>query len=56
MFEAYNYWLFGPAANIKSYQLWQQNHQDELNTFLSYIRGRVFKVPEGQNYYYAVAK
>lgn len=51
MFEAYNYWLFGPAANIKSYQTWQQYHPEELKTFLGFIRSKVFKVPEGQQYY-----
>ena len=56
MFEAYNLWLFGPAANIRTYQTWQQYHQEELNTFLTFIRSKVFKVPEGQQYYYAVAK
>lgn len=50
MFEAYNYWMFGPAANLKTYQTWQQYHQQDLNTFLGFIRGRVFKVPEGQQY------
>jgi tetratricopeptide (TPR) repeat protein len=51
MFEAYNFWLFGPAANLKTYQTWQQFHQQELNTFLAFIRSKVFKVPEGQQYY-----
>lgn len=50
MFEAYNYWLFGPAANLKAYQLWQQYHKEELNTFLTFIRSKVFKVPSGQQY------
>lgn len=56
MFEAYNYWLFGPAANIKAYQTWQQYHQEELNAFLGFIRSKVFKIPEGQNYYYVAMK
>lgn len=51
MFEAYNYWLFGPAANLKSYQTWQQYHQTDLNAFLTFIRSKVFKIPEGQQYY-----
>jgi hypothetical protein len=50
MFEAYNFWLFGPAANLKSYQTWQQYHQDELNTFLGFVRSKVFKIPAGQQY------
>ncbi len=56
MFEAYNHWLFGPAANIKAYQTWQQYHQEELNTFLTFIRSKVFKIPEGQQYYYVATK
>lgn len=50
MFEAYNFWLFGPAANLKTYQTWQQYHQEDLNTFLTFIRSKVFKIPEGQQY------
>jgi tetratricopeptide (TPR) repeat protein len=50
MFEAYNFWLFGPAANLKTYQTWSQYHQDELNSFLTFIKSKVFKVPEGQQY------
>lgn len=50
LFEAYNYWLFGPASNLKTYQTWQQFHQEDLNTFLAFIRAKVFKVPEGQQY------
>lgn len=53
LFEAYNYWLFGPAANLKNYQTWQQYHQQDLNAFLTFIRSKVFKVPEGQQYYLA---
>lgn len=51
MFEAYNIWLFGPAANLKTYQTWQQYHQEDLNTFLAFIRSKVFKIPEGQQYH-----
>ncbi|MDQ6812482.1 MAG: hypothetical protein M3040_01885 [Bacteroidota bacterium] len=50
MFEAYNFWLFGPAANLRTYQTWQQYHQEDLNTFLAFIRSKVFKIPEGQQY------
>jgi len=50
MFEAYNYWLFGPAANLRTYQTWEQYHKDELNNFLGFVRSKVFKVPTGQQY------
>jgi tetratricopeptide (TPR) repeat protein len=51
LFQAYNFWLFGPAANLKTYQTWSQYHQDELNSFLAFIRSKVFKIPEGQQYH-----
>lgn len=51
LFEAYNIWLFGPAANLKTYQTWQQYHQEDLNSFLAFIRSKVFKIPEGQQYH-----
>ena len=50
LFEAYNFWMFGPAANLKTYQTWQQYHQEDLNSFLTFIRSKVFKVPAGQQY------
>lgn len=53
LFEAYNNWLFGPAANLKNYQTWQQYHQEDLNAFLAFTRSKVFKVPAGQQYYLA---
>jgi tetratricopeptide (TPR) repeat protein len=50
LFEAYNFWLFGPAANLRTYQTWQQYHKEELDAFLSFGRSKVFKVPAGQQY------
>lgn len=50
IFEPYNYWLFGPAANLEAYKTWQQYHQNELNEFLGFIRSKVFKIPENQQY------
>lgn len=50
MFEAYNFWLFGPAANLRTYQTWEQYHKDELNSFLGFVRSKVFKIPTGQQY------
>ncbi len=50
IFEAYNFWLFGPAANLRTYQTWEQYHKDELNTFLGFVRSKVFKIPPGQQY------
>lgn len=50
LFDAYNQWLFGPASNLASYQLWQKYHSQDYNDYLAFIRGRVFKIPEGQQY------
>lgn len=50
LFDAYNQWLFGPASNLAAYQLWQKYHAEEYNNYLSFVRGRVYKIPEGQQY------
>lgn len=50
LFEAYNFWLFGPAASLRTYQTWSQFHKEELDAYLSFARSKVFKVPEGQQY------
>ena len=50
LFEAYNFWLFGPAANLNTYQTWQQYHQEELNNLLTFIRSKVYKIQPGQQY------
>ncbi|WP_207492075.1 tetratricopeptide repeat protein [Aridibaculum aurantiacum] len=50
LFEAYNFWLFGPAANLRTYQTWSQFHKEELDAYLAFARSKVFKVPEGQQY------
>lgn len=51
IFEAYNFWVFGPAANLATYQNWQQYHKDDLNEFMTFIRSKVFKIPQGQHYH-----
>ena len=50
LFEAYNFWLFGPAANLKTYQTWSQYHKAELDAYLGFARSKVYKIPEGQQY------
>jgi tetratricopeptide (TPR) repeat protein len=49
-FEAYNQWLFGAATNNDGYQQWQKLHADEMTSYLSYSRSKVFKIPAGQQY------
>jgi tetratricopeptide (TPR) repeat protein len=50
MFEAYNQWAFGASLGLTSFQSWTTQHTDEYNRFISFQKGRVFKVPAGQNY------
>jgi len=50
MFEAYNQWAFGASLGLTSFQNWTTQHADEYNRFLSFQKGRVFKLPAGQNY------
>ena len=50
LFDAYNQWLFGPASNLAAYQLWQKYHTEDYNNYLSFVRGRVYKIPRGQQY------
>lgn len=50
LFEAYNFWLFGPASNIRTYQTWQKFHQEELDEYMAFARSKIFKIPDGQQY------
>ena len=50
MFEAYNQWAFGASLGLTSFQNWTTQHADEYNRFISFQKGRVFKLPPGQNY------
>ncbi len=50
MFEAYNQWLFGPVENLAAYDNWTRTHATEYNSFATFQKGRVFKVPTGQYY------
>ncbi len=50
LFDAYNQWLFGAAQSLSSFQQWTQENQEAYDKFLSFQRGRVFKLPAGQYY------
>ncbi len=50
LFDAYNQWIFGPASNLASYQLWQKYHSEDYNEYLTFVRSKVFRIPEGQQY------
>jgi Tfp pilus assembly protein PilF len=50
MFEAYNQWLFGAAANVVQYQQWTVANAKKNSDFSYYQKNRVFKMPAGQYY------
>ena len=50
MFDAYNQWAFGVSMGLPSFQTWTTQHAEEYNRFINFQKGRVFKVPAGQNY------
>jgi tetratricopeptide (TPR) repeat protein len=50
MFDAYNQWVFGASMGLASFQNWTTQHSDDYNRFINFQKGRVFKVPAGQNY------
>ena len=50
LFDAYNQWLFGSSESLTRFQAWTVNHKDEYAAFLSFQKGRIFKVPERQSY------
>lgn len=50
LFDAYNQWLFGPVQNLTAYQNWTTTHNEAYKEFTDFQRGRVFKLPAGQNY------
>ena len=51
MFEAYNEWIFGTAANPSAYQLWVAAHDKQVAAFKQFQQSRVFKIPAGQYYH-----
>jgi tetratricopeptide (TPR) repeat protein len=50
MFDAYNQWLFGPTENLAAYDNWTKAHEAEYNTFNTFQRSRIFRMPPGQYY------
>lgn len=56
MFEAYNQWIFGAAANLNAYENWTKLHTEEAAQFNNFQRNRVFKLPATGQYYQTAAK
>jgi tetratricopeptide (TPR) repeat protein len=50
LFDAYNQWLFGPVQNLTAYQNWTNSHAEVYKDFTNFHKGRIFKMPSGQNY------
>lgn len=51
MFEAYNQWLFGPVDNLAAYETWTKSHPEQFETFNTFQKSRVFRMPQGQYYH-----
>jgi Tfp pilus assembly protein PilF len=56
LFDAYNQWIFGASMGLTNFQTWTNQHAEEYNRFIDFQKGRLFKVPAGQNYHSATAK
>jgi tetratricopeptide (TPR) repeat protein len=50
LFDAYNEWAFGASMGLPAFQNWTTQHADDYNRFINFQKGRIFKVPAGQNY------
>ncbi len=50
LFEAYMQWLLGTVVNAEAYQSWIADHKEQMDNFIKFQRGRVFKIPTGQYY------
>lgn len=50
MFEAYNEWLFGPVENLAAFDQWTKANSEAYTKFTTFQKGRIFKMPKGQNY------
>jgi Tfp pilus assembly protein PilF len=50
LFDAYNQWAFGASLGLASFQSWTSQHAEDYNRFLNFQKGRVFRLPPGQNY------
>jgi tetratricopeptide (TPR) repeat protein len=49
-FDAYNQWIFGAAQSLPDFQAYTQQNQKAYDGFIEFQKGRVFKLPAGQNY------
>ena len=50
IFNAYNQWLFGTVENLATYDSWIKTHDEEYQSFATFQKTRIFKMPTGQYY------
>ncbi len=50
IFEAYNQWVFGTAANEANYKTWIDLHSKENDMLIKFQRSQTLKLPQGQYY------
>jgi len=50
LFDAYDEWAFGTVSGLAAFQSWTTQHADDYTRFINFQKGRVFKLPPGQNY------
>lgn len=50
VFEAYDQWLFGPAASTAAFREWMNLHAQQLQRFLAYHQQHPLQLPGGQFY------
>jgi tetratricopeptide (TPR) repeat protein len=50
LFEAYNQWLFNAVENLPAFDQWTKTNATAWDKFQYFMKGRVFKMPEGQYY------
>ncbi|WP_126245628.1 tetratricopeptide repeat protein [Chitinophaga rhizosphaerae] len=50
MFESYNYWLFGPAANQSEYKSWTALHKPDYDNFTAWQRNHPLKLRDDEFY------
>lgn len=50
LFEAYNQWVFGPAANLDAYKGWVTRHESTMNRLIEYLNNHSLKPSDDEFY------
>ncbi len=51
LFDCYNQWVFGGAANIATFQNWTKSHAEEYALFTKFQRQQLFVINQNQYYH-----